>query len=189
MTTARCQQPDDPSADKARRAEHQYTVRLPEPPAELFGRALFSGTCAALCSAAVLLAAGQRDCASAMAPINAVSHWLWADRAFRQSRPSLAYSLTGYVIHHATSVLWALCFESIASSGRPWLVARHALLAGPAVAGVAAVVDLKLTPERLTPGFERKLSGLMLTAVYVAFGLALATCHSLRASRRAISAE
>ncbi|MNT44739.1 hypothetical protein D3C72_1812800 [compost metagenome] len=41
------------------------------------------------------------------------------------------------------------------------------------MAGLACLVDLKCTPHRLTPGFERRLSPRMLTLVYLAFGLAL----------------
>ncbi|ESJ25561.1 hypothetical protein B551_0203050, partial [Cupriavidus sp. HPC(L)] len=48
-----------------------------------------------------------------------------------------------------------------------------AILAGLAVAAAACVVDLRLTPKRLTPGFERRLSPWSLALVYVAFGLAL----------------
>jgi len=178
----RRQQPHDPPANEARRPQHKYAMRLPEPPAKLLGRALISGTCASICSSIVLLAAGRKDCGSALAPINAVSHWVWADRTFQEGRSSFAYTFTGYVIHHAMSVLWAICFEGVASSARSWLAGGHSMLAGPLVAGVAAGVDLKLTPERLTPGFERKVTGLMLTAVYLAFGLALAMCHAIRVS-------
>ena len=46
-----------------------------------------AGSCASVLSAAVLALAGQREAGSAAAPINAVSHWYWGDRAFRQAYP------------------------------------------------------------------------------------------------------
>ena len=44
-----------------------------------------AGTAGSLLSTLALLALGRRQAGSAVAPLNAVSHWLWADRAFRQS--------------------------------------------------------------------------------------------------------
>ena len=51
-----------------------------------------------------------------------------------------------------------------------------------AVTAVAALVDLKVVPEWLTPGFERRLSRPSLAGVYVGFaaGLALGACARLR---------
>ena len=39
---------------------------------------------------------------------------------------------------------------------------------------LAAVIDLRAVPERLTPGFERRLSSGSLALVYLAFGAGLA---------------
>jgi hypothetical protein len=135
-------------------------------------RALVSGTCASIASTGVLALAGVRDCASAMAPTNAVSHWIWGDRALRQQSMSAAYTGTGYVIHHAMSVLWASGYEGYIA-WRPPATHGHALGAALATSAIAALVDLKFTPKRLTPGFERKLSSRMLWAVYIGFGVAL----------------
>lgn len=50
----------------------------------------------------------------------------------------------------------------------------------PAIAGAAAAaavayfVNYRLTPERLTPGFEHRLSRKSMTAVYACFALGLA---------------
>ena len=72
------------------------------------------------------------------------------------------------------SVCWAALYEKrfghYAEQGRP----GAALASGLGVAALAALVDLRGTPRRLTPGFERRLSGRSLAWVYTAFGLALA---------------
>ncbi|PWK35001.1 hypothetical protein [Cupriavidus plantarum] len=165
-------------------SEHSYHPTAQEPActqheharsgaAVILRRAAISGASASLVSTGILALAGVRDCASAVAPINAVSHWLWADRAFRRHDLTVAHTVMGYVIHHAMSVMWAAGYEGYLAWRNPRESLLHAIGAGVAFATVAAVVDLRLTPERLTPGFERKLAPRALLAVYVGFGLAL----------------
>ncbi|WP_332675236.1 hypothetical protein [Aromatoleum sp.] len=146
-------------------------------------RAALSGTTASTLSLAALTVCGVRDCRSAFAPVNAVSHWIWARRALRQADGSLRYTLPGYAIHHAASVFWALFYEEGVAWLRPVRVAQH-VGAGAAVAAIACFVDLRMTPERLTPGFERRLSNRSLAWVYLAFGAGLALPAVLKATRR-----
>jgi len=140
-------------------------------------RAWISGSMASLVSTAALLAAGARDCSSSFAPVNAVSHWVWKRRAFHQYRPSFKYTVVGYLIHHMASVFWAVAYEAVSVTGKQRLGTRTrtpALLVNACtVSALAAAVDLKCTPERLTPGFERKLKPVPLTGVYIAFGAGL----------------
>ncbi|SOY66974.1 conserved hypothetical protein [Cupriavidus taiwanensis] len=164
-------------ADKAAGAEHEHAVDV----AVVLRRAVISGTCASLLSTGMLACGGSVDCGSAFAPVNAVSHWVWGERAVHTNRPSVRHTVLGYVIHHAMSVFWAAFYEgamafgnrhgAVCPAARPAAPAR--VLGGLAVAGIACFVDLKCTPHRLTPGFERRLSPGMLALVYVAFGLAL----------------
>lgn len=48
-----------------------------------------------------------------------------------------------------------------------------ALLGGAAVAAVAYVTDYYFVPKRLTPGFEKRLSGPAMFAVYATLALSL----------------
>lgn len=150
---------------------------------KLLRRAAISGSCASAASTLALFHGGVRDCSSAIAPVNAVSHWLWKDKALRQHKTSLRYSLAGYCIHHLASIFWALAYEKLAyCRGDP--PARTTAAAGAAsVAALACVVDMRCTPERLTPGFERRLSKQSLVAVYAAFGIGLAL-HTVLSSKR-----
>src|SRR5690606_8083831 len=202
--------------------------------------ALVSGSSASVLSTAALMAGGQRDCGSVFAPVNAVSHWLWKDKAIRQDKPSPRYTLTGYGIHHAMAILWAITYEACVSryrrparegvsdstrsqpkhaAGPAWqrraddapesrvrrpaddqetgegrreragdetdesravpLPLRPVLITAAAVAAGACLVDLRCTPQRLTPGFERRLSPSSLFVVYAAFGIGLALCDGL----------
>ncbi|PLC49772.1 hypothetical protein CR159_10790 [Pollutimonas subterranea] len=144
----------------------------------LLKRALVSGSYASVVSSLALLHGGVRDSRSAIAPVNAVSHWLWKDKALRQHKATLRYSLTGYVIHHIASIFWATAYEKLAFRHGTAPTKPQALASALTVAGVACAVDMQCTPERLTPGFEHKLSKKSLLVVYVAFGIGLAL-HTL----------
>ena len=144
-------------------------------------RGLVGGTTASLLSTALLAACGKRDAGSAYAATNAVSHWIWGDRAFDQHAPSLRHTLPGYLIHHGCSVFWAVIFERLCGG---LLDRRQAPLTLGAAAGSAAVacfVDYRCTPDRLKPGYEEHLSKPSLAVVYAGFGLGLALgamlCH------------
>ena len=146
-------------------------------------RAAHSGTYASIASTLLLLACGVRDCRSAFAPVNAVSHWIWKDKAIHQQDATLRYSLLGYAIHHAASIFWALFYERWAETAKQPESARKTMARAAVMASVACAVDMRCTPERLTPGFERRLSRKSLLLVYGAFGLGLAL-HTLIDGRR-----
>jgi hypothetical protein len=117
------------------------------------------------------------------APVNAVSHWFFGDRALRQDEPSLLYTLTGYLTHHGASLFWGT-LHAKAWGARP--EAKEPL---PAVAGavaasaVACFVDYQLTPKRLTPGFEHRLTKPELAGVYALFAVGLAVGSMLMRRR------
>lgn len=137
------------------------------------GRALASGSCASALSTLALACTGHLECGRALAPVNAVSHWIWGDRAIHANRAAWRHTAVGYVIHHAMSVFWAAFYEGWIGRSPSRRRPAVAIAAGLAVAAAACFVDLRLTPERLTPGFERRLSPWSLALVYLAFGLAL----------------
>lgn len=139
---------------------------------QAFREGVVSGSLASLFSAAYLALAGQRQDRIA-APVNAVSHWLFGDRALHEDDPSLTYTLTGYVTHHLASIFWGV-LHAKAWGARP--VAKQPLPAAAgavAAAGVACFVDYQLTPRRLTPGFEHRLAKPQMANVYACFALGL----------------
>lgn len=148
--------------------------------------AAVSGSCASVASLLALAWGGANDAASALAPVNAVSHWIWKERAIHQQDGSLRYTLPGYVIHHSMSVFWAVSYEALAArQARRRSFGTWATLAtGLGVAALACLVDLRLTPERLTPGFERRLRPGSLFFVYLLFGLGLTLPRWVAARRR-----
>ncbi|CAM3567546.1 hypothetical protein [Bordetella flabilis] len=140
--------------------------------------AWYSGGVASVVSMAVLAYFGHREIRSALATANAPSHWIWRDEALRARGFTLRHTVAGYVIHHASSILWASVFERLLRDP-PHHPARAGGIA-LAVAALAATVDLKLTPQRFTPGFEHHLSAGALAVMYGAFGAALFGVHALR---------
>lgn len=147
-------------------------------PWPLAARLLASDLLASGLSAAMLAWRGRVDTGHAAAPLNAISHWLWPRRALRENAASARFTGTGLAVHCGAALLWCGLYELLRSRS----VATARATAGTAVSdalavsAVAAVVDLAAVPDRLTPGFERRLSPRSLTGVYLAFaaGLALA---------------
>ena len=137
-------------------------------------RGLVSGGTASVLSTAALALFGEREANSHFAPTNAISHWIWGEKATRRNAPSLRYTLPGYAIHHASATFWAVLFERACGSLLDRRDAGKTVAVATAASAVACFVDYQLTPARLKPGYEKRLSRPALAVVYGAFGLGLA---------------
>ena len=137
-------------------------------------KGLAPGAMASVASAAMLALGAKRENGRMFAAANAVSHWLWGDKAFRQDAPSWKYTLVGYGIHHASSMFWGSLFEQAAGKLLERKSPATTLAVSVAASAVACAVDYRLTPKRLRPGFEERLSRRSLALVYGAFALGLA---------------
>jgi len=135
---------------------------------------LLSGTLAAVLSGAVVAVAGRRQSGSAVAPINAVSHWLWGRQAYGARAPSWRHTGLGYFTHHASAVFWATLYAWLHANRRPARSAAESLAGAGALAAAAAAIDYTVTPRRLRPGFEQHLSKQSMTWVYAALAVGLA---------------
>src|SRR4051812_14890572 len=76
-------------------------------------RAIVSGTLSGLVTTAAALVEGKRETGSYYAPLNATSHIIWGDEAARQDSPSIKYTLTGFLLNHASTIFWALFYEKL----------------------------------------------------------------------------
>lgn len=135
---------------------------------------LIGGASASLFSTAALAAFGKREAGSAYASTNAVSHWIWGNKAFHQHAPSLRHTVPGYLIHHGSSVFWAVIVERLCGGLLDRKEPPLTLAVATTASAVACFVDYQLTPDRLKPGYEQHLSKPALAVVYGAFGLGLA---------------
>jgi hypothetical protein len=137
-------------------------------------RGLVGGAASSIVSTAALALLGRAEGASAYAPTNAVSHWIWGDEAADHDGFSLKYTLTGYAIHHISATFWSVLFEKLAGERLDRKDLRVTLAASAATSAIACFADYKLTPQRLQPGYEKRLSKKSLAGVYAAFAVGLA---------------
>jgi hypothetical protein len=139
---------------------------------EAFAEALGSGSVASVATTLVLAICGACERAGAPAPLNGPSQWIWGRHAAYRRGFSARYTVAGYVIHHAMSILWATLFEKFR---RRTDARKTVVLADAAVtAALACAIDFRVVPDRLSPGFQKQLSRTSLLLVYTAFSLSLA---------------
>jgi hypothetical protein len=135
--------------------------------------AFISGTIAGVATALTAALCARRYGITSVAPINAVSHVLWGDEARAQDTLSVKYTGTGFVTNHAACIFWAAIYEALFGSDARRGEAGKALLGAALVTGAAYVTDYHLVPKRLTPGYELRLRGGALAAIYGALAAAL----------------
>jgi hypothetical protein len=134
-------------------------------------RAFWSGSMAALTSAAVASREAVNHGSSAVAPMNAVAHCLWPGEALIDERPSVRLTGAGILIHWGSGVFWGMAFEMLL--GRKTSPVRIAGTAA-ATAAIAYVVDYHVVPESVTPGFEAHVPRRSFLPIYAALGAGLA---------------
>jgi hypothetical protein len=142
---------------------------------QAFRNGLVSGTVASIVSTISLAILGKAELDESAAPVNGPSQWIWGSHAPYENRFSLRYTVVGYVIHHAASVFWAILHEKFRSRLSPSSSATSVMAPAIITSAAAYVVDFYVTPKRLTPGFEHRLSKRSLLMVYGTFALGLAT--------------
>src|SRR5690606_41012256 len=90
------------------------------------------------------------------------------------------YSLPGLVINAGAGLWWAAVFQKLFGEQADRRGPMVALAGGLATAGLAYVVDYKLVPKRLTPGWELRISDKSLYMSLAAMGLGLGVGAILR---------
>ena len=143
-----------------------------------------AGATASVLSAAVLAEASHIETGSPFTCLNSTSHWLWGAEAARHHAPSLRYTGAGYLIHHAASCFWGVLYERSVGEHADRLPAGAKVAAGLTAAAFACLIDYRVVPRRLSPGFEYRLSRPAIAAGYLAFGLGLALTAIARAERK-----
>lgn len=146
--------------------------------------ALISGTLAGIATAVAETVCGQAEQRGAAAPLNAVSHIAWGEQAARREDASLKYTGTGFLFNQAAAMMWASIYEYWFGRAAERGEIGKALTGGAAVAGLAYLTDYHLVPERLTPGFEKRLSGRSMAVVFGALALSLPLRGLIQGSRR-----
>ncbi|MGE5450672.1 MAG: hypothetical protein ACM3VZ_02355 [Acidobacteriota bacterium] len=149
-------------------------------------RWLTTGTAASLLSMLALAWHGRRRHGSSTSLINAPSHWIFGDRALRANGISWRFTLLGSLIHHASSLFWSAFYEatlnarpSDTSDTGPDAAAPREPSTGMIVLNAAALttlawlVDTRIVPDRLSPGFQRRSSKMGMLLIYGSFAAGL----------------
>ena len=146
--------------------------------------AIVSGSAASLTSAAALMACSRLHEGSAAGGLNGPSQWLWGEAEAYTREATLRHTASGYAIHHATSIFWAVIHEAVFGGSRRAKPAIQHCAEAAVSAGTAYVVDYYLTPRRFRPGFEKHVSPKGMFAVYAAFAAGLAIAAIARGNRQ-----
>lgn len=133
--------------------------------------ALVAGTLASVFSTVALL---KNPRALGLAPVNAISHWYWGDSAFHRRKGDFRHTVLGYLTHHGASIFWStLLICKLEKAKKPPSPATI-IASSAATSALACFVDFKLTPQRLTPGFEHEIDKAAIARVYFAFAAGMA---------------
>lgn len=149
--------------------------------AQTFRHACVSGSAASVASTVALAVCGEAEDGSAAGPINGPSQWLWGREEAYTKQATWRHTATGYVIHHAMSILWATLYERACRSEERKSVARICVEAA-SVTSLAYFIDYRVAPPRLRPGFKKHLGPGSLLTVYLAFAAGLALTSIARQS-------
>lgn len=152
---------------------------------------LWTGTAAALLSMSTAAARSRIENRRADTALNAQSHIVWGGYPPADAGPHRRNTVVGATLHAGAGFFWAAVFETL--FGR-WARRSdlHAAAGGAATALGAYVIDYKLVPQRIRPGFEFHLSRHSLHCIYAALagGLALgAMCTRRRESAPEIATD
>lgn len=146
--------------------------------------AAMTGAVSAAATTAAAAVAGQVENGNAIAPLNAISHIAWGEKAARRDKPSWKYTLMGVALNAAAVTSWALIYEALFGKKVDRDHVVTALVGGAIVSTGAYVTDYYVVPPRVTPGFEKRLSGGSLFGVYSVLALSLAAGALLGRRRR-----
>jgi len=128
-----------------------------------------AGLIAAAATAGVLIGLGSAHHA-AMRPLNSVAHILIGSRAYYMEGVDPIVTPLGVVAHVLSIVIWGILLATVTRT----LGGVRLYGAALAFAGFTWLVDLRLLPERLRPGFESGLSAAEIATVYLVLALSLA---------------
>ena len=135
--------------------------------------ALIRGSIASVISTAALAALAKSEGKGIAQPTNSTSHWLYGRQASSRQRVDIPHTLVGFLTHHASALFWALPFE-VWLARRPPKSFLELLRDASILSTVAAVVDYRVAPKRLTPGWEMVLTKRSMIGAYSALAVGFA---------------
>lgn len=154
-------------------AAFRQHVEVPHVRSEIENKAIaaaLAGTVATVVVVTALGALARSPGKNAVQPINATSHWVHGPRAGRKRHADLRHTGTGFLTNHLASIFWALPLQFLVSRKSP---ASDVAAKAAVISGLAALVDYRLMPKRLTPGWEHALGKRGVAAGFAALAVGL----------------
>ena len=140
---------------------------------------MITGVASVAATTVALAAYGNAKEGSALTPFNAVAHMIFGDEAARVNGWSPRETLTGFGLHASAVGAWAVLYEAAAGNVR----LPASLASGALAAGLVYLFDYHVVPERLRPGFEKRLGPESVVVAYALLALGLGLSPLWKAER------
>lgn len=135
---------------------------------------LYTAGVATLATTLASVLIGRRDTGHGAAPLNATSHIVWGDEAATHDAFDVQHTVVGAALNASAMLAWAAVQEALLGRWARRGSVLRAAAGGAAVSALAYVTDYHVVPQRLTPGFEMRLSRAGMAMMYGALAVALA---------------
>ena len=131
--------------------------------------AAITALAATTATGAGIAAFGQAKEGSPWTPFNAVAHMLFGDKAAGVDGFAPKESLSGLGLHAGALTAWGALYQAAAGK----VPFPQSLATGALASALIWAFDYKIVPERLRPGFEKRLGPESVLAVYTLLALSL----------------
>lgn len=143
---------------------------------------LVAGASASAATTLTVALAGLAEQKSPWPALNSISKVVHGNHAPWRNELSWKYTGTGALLNTAAVFSWAAVY-AVLRGPRTRTDYVRAVTAGVATSALAYVIDYHAVPERLTPGFEKRLPARSLGLIYGALALGLAASELARPDR------
>lgn len=141
--------------------------------------ALIAGASATAATTLTVALAGVVEQGSPWPALNSISKMVRGNHAPWRDDVSWKFTGTGALLNTAAVFSWAAVY-AVLRGRRTRTDYVRAVTAGAATSALAYVIDYHIVPDRLTPGFEKRLSDRSLGLIYAALALGLAASELAR---------
>ena len=140
---------------------------------------LLTGTIGAVATAAVIALHGQRQTRSPWTPFNATAHMIYGNASVEKEGFQVPETPLGLGIHALSLGGWGVLYEAFAANQK----LPASCTAATVATGLIYLLDYHILPERLRPGFEKRLGNAAVRDAYLALAMVFALAplwHSLK---------
>lgn len=133
-------------------------------------RTLLTSAVTTAATTATLCLLSSKETGHPAAALNATSHILWGEKATGHDQWDIRHTLTGALLNAGAMGLWSGVHALFPRPRSVFGAVRN----GTIVSALAYFTDYHVVPQRLTPGFEQRLSRKSMLSTYAALAASLA---------------